>query len=293
MTVVCDGGAGAQAGVRHRDGSKTCRSNRAPGNTRRGLISCLSAAPLITPGISLNPRLCSLMVRKWSTVPISLSYTTPGISTRENTCSPTLCALPVNACTCVRTASHLWSDGSPGLTVRVFQRAGDILMVPGAGLQPQPDVSCRMGRRHCPSCDRVDGADGVLTQQAATGSPIQFRAPTQRVEGRECVPHDCGAVRMYVCVPGIRAGGAYRETLWQTRLLRSILRLPGDRGSHQPQYGPIPQPQSSDCCGSTWPVQRVVACPLELVLGGSGCLRLVFCVRNGQVQARVLAPSVP
>jgi hypothetical protein len=206
MTVVCDGGAGAQAGVRHRDGSKTCRSNRAPGNTRRGLISCLSAAPLITPGISLNPRLCSLMVRKWSTVPISLSYTTPGISTRENTCSPTLCALPVNACTCVRTASHLWSDGSPGLTVRVFQRAGDILMVPGAGLQPQPDVSCRMGRRHCPSCDRVDGADGVLTQQAATGSPIQFRAPTQRVEGRECVPHDCGAVRMCAC-QGLEQGG--------------------------------------------------------------------------------------
>jgi septal ring factor EnvC (AmiA/AmiB activator) len=27
----------------------------------------------------LNPRLCSLMVRKWSTVPISLSYTTPGL----------------------------------------------------------------------------------------------------------------------------------------------------------------------------------------------------------------------
>jgi hypothetical protein len=25
----------------------------------------------------LNPRLCSLMVRKWSTGPISLSYTTP------------------------------------------------------------------------------------------------------------------------------------------------------------------------------------------------------------------------
>ena len=27
--------------------------------------------------ICLNPRLCSMMVRKWSTVPISLSYTTP------------------------------------------------------------------------------------------------------------------------------------------------------------------------------------------------------------------------
>jgi hypothetical protein len=27
--------------------------------------------------ICLNPRLCSLMVRKWSTGPISLSYTTP------------------------------------------------------------------------------------------------------------------------------------------------------------------------------------------------------------------------
>ena len=30
--------------------------------------------------ICLNPRLCSLMVRKWSTVPISLSYTTPTAS---------------------------------------------------------------------------------------------------------------------------------------------------------------------------------------------------------------------
>jgi hypothetical protein len=27
-----------------------------------------------------NPRLCSLMVRKWSTVPISLSYTTPSLN---------------------------------------------------------------------------------------------------------------------------------------------------------------------------------------------------------------------
>jgi hypothetical protein len=37
MTVACDGGAGAQAGVRHSDGPGTCRPNRAPGNTHRGL----------------------------------------------------------------------------------------------------------------------------------------------------------------------------------------------------------------------------------------------------------------
>jgi hypothetical protein len=36
---------------------------------------------LMTQLASLNPRLCSLMVRKWSTVPISLSYTTQLAST--------------------------------------------------------------------------------------------------------------------------------------------------------------------------------------------------------------------
>jgi hypothetical protein len=62
-------------------------------------------------------------------------------------------------------------------------------------------------------------ADGVLTRalntQCSTGSPTQFHAPTQRREGRECVPYHCGAVRMCAC-HGLEQGGTYRESLLRT-----------------------------------------------------------------------------
>ena len=57
------------------------------------------------------------------------------------------------------------------------------------------------------------GADGVQTP-TRNSSPAQFHAPTQRREGRECVPHDCGAVRM--CVRHGYEQGMYRETILQT-----------------------------------------------------------------------------
>ena len=43
-------------------------------------------------------------------------------------------------------------------------------------------------------------------------APSQFHAPTQRREGRECVPQDCGAVRMCACDGLEQAERAYRET---------------------------------------------------------------------------------
>jgi hypothetical protein len=55
-----------------------------------------------------------------------------------------------------------------------------------------------------------------------TGSPIQFHAPTQRVEERKCVPHDCGAVRM-CAFHGLEQGGR-TETLLQT--LKGLQRAP-------------------------------------------------------------------
>jgi hypothetical protein len=84
-------------------------------------------------------------------------------------------------------------------------------MVPGSWATAPTRCIMPYGR-HCPSCNRVGGADGVLTL-TRNSSPTQFHTPTQRREGRECVPHDCGAVRMSVC-HGYEQG-MYRETLLQ------------------------------------------------------------------------------
>ena len=96
--------------------------------------------------------------------------------------------------------------------------------------------------RQCPSCNRVGGADGVLTP-TATSSSTQFHAPKQRREGRESVSHNVPWSCVQLRVPRIRAGRAYRETLLQPlqgcKLVsgcRSILRLatrdPVGTGSH-------------------------------------------------------------
>jgi hypothetical protein len=86
--------------------------------------------------------------------------------------------------------------------------------------------------RHCPSCNRVGGAHGVLTLPA-TGSFNQFHTPTQRREGRECVPHDCGAVRMCACMDMSRERTQRRYN--QLQASAPTLRLAGDRGSHRSQ----------------------------------------------------------
>jgi hypothetical protein len=42
--------------------------------------------------------------------------------------------------------------------------------------------------------------DGIETfARHLTAIQSQFHAPTQRREGRECVSHDCGAVRICAC----------------------------------------------------------------------------------------------
>jgi hypothetical protein len=51
---------------------------------------------------------------------------------------------------------------------------------------------------------------GDILMLPATGSPTQFHAPTQRREGRECGPYDCGAVRMCAC-HGLEQGGVQRD----------------------------------------------------------------------------------
>jgi hypothetical protein len=53
------------------------------------------------------------------------------------------------------------------------------------------NVACVPYGRQWPSCNRVGGAHG----RHRLSNPVS-RAPTQRREGRECVPHDFGATRM-------------------------------------------------------------------------------------------------
>ena len=160
--------------------------------------------------------------------------------------------------TCVRACTYRmqhtcspWSGSSPKLTKCVFRlvHAGN-LMPPGAAtslytctaptrcimhaaLEALPEVLPRVGQT-------------VHQREPATGSPTQFHAPTQRRAGRECVLHDCGAVRMCTC-HGLEQRGRPRDV---TANPEPSKRLPfnppsrWDRGSHRSQFGPRAQPRS-------------------------------------------------
>jgi hypothetical protein len=117
--------------------------------------------------------------------------------------------------TCVRTAAHglCMGGGSPGLTVCVSQRV-QVQVTPGSwATAPQRDweaINDAYGRQLTTSqCYR--GADGVLTPTRNKPSFTPRRA-AEGGAGRECVPHDYGAVRM----PGDRAGARSKRHLLQT-----------------------------------------------------------------------------
>jgi hypothetical protein len=113
-------------------------------------------------------------------------------------------------------------NSGPDDSMTISQRVGDILMAPGSCYRPNAmyHVVWEASLTHCPSCITERAGQTVYLREPVTCSPTQFHAPKQRRDRRECVPHDCGAVRM--CTGhGSEHGGRTERCYWKPQAVPS------------------------------------------------------------------------